>query len=92
MANCIKQIWKDRSLPEEWTNIYWFLYKKGLKDKVLEEQKVLDRMQFGFRKEKGTIEENTRKKGKDVCFVDLKGAFDKLKRKAIWKKLREKKV
>lgn len=68
---------------------------RGTLEKEMTEEEVLNRTQFGFRKEKGTIEaiyvlseiieENVRKeKGKiQVCFADLKAAFDKLNRKMI---------
>jgi predicted GNAT family acetyltransferase len=64
----------------------------------------VDRTQFGFRKGKGTIEaiyvlteaieENIEKERGKVfaCFVDLKAAFDKVKRKKIWDRLRKKGV
>lgn len=70
----------------------------------LGEREVLDKIQFGFRKGKGTteviyvlseiIEKQIRKdKGKlFVCFAGLKAAFDKVKRKEIWKILTKKKV
>lgn len=63
----------------------------------MEENKVLERTEFSFRKGKGKgkvktiyaiteiIEESIRQKGGKmyVCFADLKAEFDNLKRKCI---------
>ena len=73
-------------------------------EKELEEKKVLDATQMGFREGKGTAEaihvlkEVIRKgiekeRGKViVCFADMKAAFDRLKRERIWERLDRKGV
>ena len=70
----------------------------------LEEERKLDDIQFGFRKGRGTIDailllkstiDNELKKetGKVWTFIaELKGAFDRVKREAIWKEMEKMEV
>ena len=75
------------------------IYAEVLREKLekeVEDKKILQDTQMGFRRKRGTrdaimllkkmIEEGTRDKQKVYsCFLDLKGAFDKVNRKKLWK-------
>ena len=83
--------------------IYAEIVRKRL-EKELEEKKVLDPTQMGFREGKETAEAIyvlkevirkgiERERGKVlVCFADMRAAFDRLKRDKIWERLARKGV